>query len=105
MVGNIFLSKTIDKSDSLGINAGVNLSRGERSDFKFDEMVVEMFDKLEKTTASAKDVVESYAINPESVSLEKMALLMSKAETEIRVATQVRNRMVAAYQDIMNMQV
>lgn len=105
MIGNIFLNKTIDKSDSLGINAGVNLSRGVSSDFKFDEMVVEMFNKLEKTTSSAKEVVEAYAVNPEAVPLEKMALLMSKAETEIRVATQVRNRMVAAYQDIMNMQV
>lgn len=103
MVSNIFSSSDSGKIAPLGINKRESLSISDSEDF--DQMVVKMFERLENSTESAKEVVEQYAKNPEGVSLERMALLMSKAETEIRVATQVRNRMVSAYQDVMNMQV
>lgn len=38
-------------------------------------------------------------------SIERTAFLMAKAEADLRLAVQVRNKAVTAYQEVMNMQI
>ena len=44
-------------------------------------------------------------LNPESVSLEETMIAMQKSQIAFQSVLNVRNRMVSAYTDIMNMQV
>ncbi len=94
------------------INGAEELLQMGKSDLKstngagdFGALVNQMFMKLEGSVEQSKEAIEQYAQNQDAVSLERLSLLMAKAETEIKVATQLRNRMVNAYQDIINMQV
>jgi flagellar hook-basal body complex protein FliE len=53
----------------------------------------------------ATSLAEGFQADPSSVSLEQAMVSMQKAQIGFQSALHVRNRLVAAYSDIMNMQV
>jgi len=53
----------------------------------------------------ATRLAESFQSDPASVNLEDAMVAMQKAQIGFQSATHVRNRLVSAYTDIMNMQV
>lgn len=64
--------------------------------------------ELGKVFGSAKAVdqaVAAYNGGSGAESVERAAFLMAKSESELRLAVQVRNRAVSAYQDVMNLQI
>ncbi|SEQ62427.1 flagellar hook-basal body complex protein FliE [Solimonas aquatica] len=46
---------------------------------------------------------KSFALGDQNVELSSVMLATAKAQVEFKAMTEVRNRLVAAYQDIMNM--
>jgi flagellar hook-basal body complex protein FliE len=61
---------------------------------------VEQVSRLQKTTSSLQ---ESFARGDRSVELADVMLASAKSQVGFRAATEVRNRLVSAYQDIMNL--
>lgn len=54
---------------------------------------------------SAKQMGERFALGDESVSLSETMIAMQKASISFQATVQVRNKLVSAYHDIMNMQI
>ena len=55
--------------------------------------------------SEAGALADAFQADPSSVSLEQTMVAMQKSQIGFQSALHVRNRMVAAYSDIMNMQV
>ncbi len=60
---------------------------------------------VSETQNQAAEMQRQYQMGAESVSLESTMVAMQKAQIGFQAALTVRNRLVAAYSDIMNMQV
>jgi flagellar hook-basal body complex protein FliE len=62
-------------------------------------------DQVNATQASADSTAQQFQMGQKGVSLEDAMVSMQKANISFQEAVQVRNKLVSAYTDIMNMQV
>lgn len=62
-------------------------------------------DGVAKTQSQAKELQKAFVLGDDKVSLSDVMIQMSKANIQFQTTVQVRNKVVAAYNDIMNMQV
>lgn len=62
-------------------------------------------DGVSRTQAAAEDLALRFQQNDPGVSLERTMIAMAHANVSFQALVQTRNRLVQAYQDIMNMQV
>jgi flagellar hook-basal body complex protein FliE len=61
-------------------------------------------ERVNQLQAEAQTNVQAYAIG-EDVPLHQVMMSLNKAETSLQLATQIRNKLVGAYQEISRMQV
>jgi len=59
--------------------------------------------EVNQTQNHAAALQRSFAMGDEKTDLSTVMLASAKAQVEFKAMTEVRNRLVAAYQDIMNM--
>lgn len=69
----------------------------------FDTMLKGAIDQVSQSQRSATQLQEAFARGDRNTDLSTVMLAGAKAQVEFRGVVEVRNRMVAAYQDIMNM--
>lgn len=62
-------------------------------------------DQVSNQQNQADDLAKRFQLNDPEVSLEQTMLAAQTANISFQALVQVRNRVVAAYQDVMNMQV
>jgi flagellar hook-basal body complex protein FliE len=62
-------------------------------------------DKVNSSQNDAAELSKKFQLNQDDVSLEETMVAIQKANIAFQAAVQVRNRLVSAYHDIMNMQV
>lgn len=62
-------------------------------------------DGVNQSQKQAETMAQAYALNDPSVGLEETMIATSKANISFQTLVQVRNKLVSAYHDIMNMQV
>lgn len=62
-------------------------------------------DQVNNVQHKAEVLTQRFAQNDDSVNLSDVMIAMQKANITFQATVQVRNKVVAAYQDIMNMQV
>lgn len=62
-------------------------------------------DGVNQSQAQAESLTQAYALNDPGVGLEETMVAVSKANISFQTLVQVRNKLVAAYHDIMNMPV
>jgi flagellar hook-basal body complex protein FliE len=62
-------------------------------------------DKVNETQASASRMATAFERGDPGADLAQVMLESQKANVSLRAAVEVRNRLVSAYQDIMNMQI
>ena len=62
-------------------------------------------DGVAKSQSQAVDLQKAFVLGDDKVSLSDVMIQMQKANIEFQTTVQVRNKVVAAYNDIMNMQV
>ena len=60
---------------------------------------------VNQTQKSAESLAQAYQMEDPNVGVEETMIAMSKANLSFQALVQVRNRLVSAYHDIMNMQV
>jgi flagellar hook-basal body complex protein FliE len=71
----------------------------------FSSLLASEMGKIFSTSKEVDASVAEYNAGGDGASIERTAFLMAKAESEMRVAVQVRNKVVSAYQEVMNLQI
>lgn len=62
-------------------------------------------DKVNETQQQATQMAERFELGDPEVQLSQVMIEMQKARVSFEAVTQVRNKLISAYQEIMNMQV
>jgi flagellar hook-basal body complex protein FliE len=70
---------------------------------EFATLLKKGIDQVNQTQQSAAALSEAFDRGTPGVELPQVMLEMQKASVSFRALTEVRNRLVSAYQDIMNM--
>ena len=75
------------------------------SKVSFSDALKAQLDNVSKAQNQADDMGKRFASGDDSVSLSDTMISMQKASISFQATVQVRNKLVAAYHEIMNMQV
>lgn len=70
---------------------------------EFANLLRQGIDQVNQTQASASSLATAFERGTPGVELPQVMLEMQKASVSFRALTEVRNRLVSAYQEIMNM--
>jgi flagellar hook-basal body complex protein FliE len=71
----------------------------------FANVLKSSLDGVNQAQHQAEDLQKAFVLGDDKVSLSDTMIAMQKANISFQTAVQVRNKVVAAYNDIMNMQV
>lgn len=71
----------------------------------FASLMAESIDKVNATQKSAAALAEAFEKGEADVSLAEVMVALQKASLSFQAMTEVRNRLVSAYQEIMSMPV
>ena len=71
----------------------------------FADMLKSSLDSVNQAQHQAGDMQKAFVLGDDKVSLSDTMIAMQKANISFQTAVQVRNKVAAAYNDIMNMQV
>lgn len=71
----------------------------------FANVLRSSLDGVAQAQNQAQDMQKAFVLGDDKVSLSDTMISMQKANIEFQTTVQVRNKVVAAYNDIMNMQV
>lgn len=69
----------------------------------FREVLGDALGQVSSVQAKAADLAKRYELEDDRVSLPQVMVAMEQASVSFEALKQVRNRLVAAYQEIMNM--
>ncbi|HVY23221.1 MAG TPA: flagellar hook-basal body complex protein FliE [Steroidobacteraceae bacterium] len=72
---------------------------------RFSDLLKNGLDAVNQSQQTADGLVTAFQRGTPGVELADVMIEMQKANVSFRAATEVRNRMVSAYQEIMNMQI
>ena len=75
------------------------------SKVSFSDALKNSLDQVSAAQTKASDMGKAFSMGDESVSLSDVMIAMQKSSINFQATVQVRNKLVSAYQDIMNMQV
>ncbi|MDX8399282.1 MAG: flagellar hook-basal body complex protein FliE [Gallionellaceae bacterium] len=71
----------------------------------FANVLKSSIDGVAKSQNQAREMQQAFVMGDDKVTLSDTMISMQKANIEFQTTLQVRNKVVAAYNDIMNMQV
>lgn len=69
----------------------------------FASLIAQSLERVNATQGKADGMAHQYQLGQNDVSLEDAMISMQKANISFQTTVQVRNKLVAAYNDIMNM--
>jgi flagellar hook-basal body complex protein FliE len=88
------------------LNAATGLQRTEsNSKVNFSDALKASLNQVNQTQRSAESLSKNFVLGDDSVSLSDVMIAGQKSNIAFQATVQVRNKLVSAYQDIMNMQV
>jgi flagellar hook-basal body complex protein FliE len=88
-----------------GGTAQASSAPGATGSVDFANVLKSSLDGVASAQNQAQDMQKAFVLGDDKVSLSDTMISMQKANIEFQTTVQVRNKMVAAYNDIMNMQV
>ena len=71
----------------------------------FAQMLDQALQSVDSRQTSAEQLARAFQSEDSAVTLEEAMIAMQKANISFQTMVQVRNRLVSAYHDVMNMQV
>ena len=71
----------------------------------FGELLGQMVKQVNETQTTAGDLAARFEQGDDKVTLAQVVVANQKSSVSLQAAVQVRNKLLAAYQDIMNMQI
>jgi len=97
-----------DAASELASAAGLSGTQGvsqSTSKVNFSDALKASLNQVNKVQVEAEQLGKSFAMGDDSVSLSDVMIAGQKANISFQATVQVRNKLVSAYHDIMNMQV
>jgi len=88
----------------LGNAAGVAPNEG-ASKVSFSDALKNSLQQVSNSQKTAEEMGQKFAMGDDSVSLSDTMIAMQKSSIAFQATVQVRNKLVSAYHEIMNMQV
>ena len=85
--------------------AAASLGSTPASKVDFGAMLKKSLDGVDAAQAQSTSMAEKFQLGDPSVTLEETMVAVQKASLSFQQLVQIRNRVVAAYHDVMNMQV
>lgn len=79
-----------------GIGAGAGASG-------FQQTLTSAIDKVSQTQATASNLQQAFELGDPRADLARVMVAMQESQVAFRATVEVRNRLVQAYQDVMNM--
>ena len=98
------MSPVISSIHQLPLADVTRLSRTESKTQQFGELLETAIERLQNSQTTAKQAVEGYLAG-EGEELHSTILATQRAELEMELFLQVRNKVMQAYQEIMRMQI
>ncbi len=96
----------VNALDSVAAAASKRLDRPPPTNgASFADFVSQSLRQVDQSQSTAESLSHQYQLNRNDVSIEDAMLAAQKANISFQTTVQVRNKLVAAYNDIMNMQV
>jgi flagellar hook-basal body complex protein FliE len=92
------------KIEHLTKPAITDISSPQKSDKSFSNMLKESVEKVNALQKQADDAISDLIVGNNKDIVQTM-IMMEKADISFRLMTQVRNKIVQAYEEIMRMQV
>ena len=71
----------------------------------FIDTLASALQRVDASQAQAERLARAYQLGEEGVTLERSMVALQEANLSLQLAVQVRNKLVAAYHDVMNMPV
>jgi len=90
---------------SARVEGGVEAAGSEPSAPDFSQVLKQSLDQVNEAKQEAASLGRAYEMGDPSVSVSDLTIAMQKSSLSFQAATQVRNKLVSAYQEIMSMQV
>lgn len=84
---------------------GVNANPQESVQGDFADLLKQSIDKVNETQMDAKKLAEAFQQGDPNIQMSEVMVAMQKSSVSFQAMLQVRNKLVTAYQEIMNMQV
>ncbi|HVW69865.1 MAG TPA: flagellar hook-basal body complex protein FliE [Steroidobacteraceae bacterium] len=94
---------TTQAQNRLGTSQGVNPTP-QSGPGEFASILRAGLDQVNQTEQKANQLSDAFQRGTPGVELPQVMLEVSKASVSLKAVSEVRNRLVSAYQDIMNMQ-
>ncbi|HBX38353.1 MAG TPA: flagellar hook-basal body complex protein FliE [Pseudohongiella sp.] len=91
-----------DMSQAVNGSQGIN-GAGKTEGTGFGEMLKQAVDSVADTQAKSSELQRAFEMGEPGVDITQVMIQMQKASVSFEAMNQVRNRLVSAYQDIMNM--
>ncbi|WP_374520130.1 flagellar hook-basal body complex protein FliE [Undibacterium squillarum] len=90
-----------------GVQAPVRntITPAEAPKIDFAEALKASLDQVNSAQSASKKLGEQFALGDDKVSLSDVMISAQKASISFQTTVQVRNKLVSAYHDIMNMQI
>jgi flagellar hook-basal body complex protein FliE len=102
-MNDIDTSKLLVEMQQMAAQARRIESGQEAEPGQFSQLLASSIDKVNETQQSASAMAEAFERGSEDVTLAEVMIAMQKASLSFQAMTEVRNRLVSAYQEIMNM--
>ena len=71
----------------------------------FGSMMQQAINQINETQTQANDLAKAFEMGDKSVGLSEVMVAMQKSKVSFQALTEVRNKILSAYQDVMNMPV
>lgn len=91
------------RAEMSGVANPMQVTEGEEPRGEFADVLKMAVDKVNDQQATAKKLAEAYERGDPSVDLPQLMIQVQKASVAFEAMTQVRNRLVSAYEDVSNM--
>lgn len=92
-------------AQSHGLNFNSSELTTKTSESGFSDLLKQSINEVNTQQADAKQLATSFEQGDKNVELSEVMISMQKANVSFQAMLEVRNKLVNAYQDIMNMQV
>jgi flagellar hook-basal body complex protein FliE len=88
-----------------GAGNSIGAAKAAPAKLDFADALKSSLDQVSAAQNSSQQMGQKFAMGDDSVSLSDMMISMQKANISFQTTVQVRNKLVSAYHDIMNMQI
>ncbi|MFT4613169.1 MAG: flagellar hook-basal body complex protein FliE [Bacteroidia bacterium] len=86
-------------------NAGSEVGVEGAAKLDFGEMMKNSLEEVNEVQAKAKELATAFESGDPTVDLPELMVALQKSSISFQAITQVRNKLLSAYQEVMNMQV